>query len=76
MASISLMKAVLTAFLLKAEAIQEMKRSRYAGVGLEVCVVGGRERVDGGVVLRDIILDGVGCGKDWVWLFVCVCCKC
>jgi hypothetical protein len=29
-------------------------------VGLEVCVVGGREQVDGGVVLGDIILDSVG----------------
>jgi hypothetical protein len=28
--------------------------------------VGGRERVDGGVVLRDIILDGVGVLEDAV----------
>jgi hypothetical protein len=50
-------------------------------VGLEVCVVGGRELVDGGVVLRDIILDGVGVLEDAVrtgcgWLFMCVCCRC
>jgi hypothetical protein len=35
-------------------------------VGLEVCVVGGRERVDGGVVLGDIILDSVGVLDDAV----------
>ena len=49
-------------------------------MGLEVCVVGGRERVDGGVVLKDIILDGVEVLEDAVrtgcGLFVCVCCKC
>jgi hypothetical protein len=39
--------------------------------------VGRRERVNGGVVLRDIILDGVEILEDvakmGLWLFVCVC---
>jgi hypothetical protein len=40
--------------------------------------MGGRERVDGGVVLRDIILDGVEVLEDAVrtgcgWLVGCVC---
>lgn len=47
-------------------------------MGLEVCVVGGRERVNGGVVLGDIIPDRVRVLEDagrtgYGCLCVCAC---
>ena len=47
-------------------------------MGLEVCVVGGRERVEGSVVLGDIILDSVGVLEDAVMTrYGCLCvCAC
>ena len=42
------MKVVVRAVLWKAEAMVEMKRSRNSGVGVEVVVVGGRERAEVG----------------------------